>query len=893
MIKKLSITAGISLVLFGIVAAVVAQQAGSSRYNPLGKISETFGNVKNSIKNSFSSKDSTNRSAKLKQVRQHQTTRRNSFHRSRSGGMLGELVPRLAPKRPHTNKTRQSTTFQEAPKYNPTNRRAEFTANRPAKINTSRRNPERFNQLVPQEITNDFRSKSSSAIASDESSNRFETPSANTTERSTNSFDTRKTVESNSVQPGGYRSLRDRLRTARQITSNRTTPEPYVNKNTEPKNITPIITKPKTAPTFVEKQEQPKVKSIAKDNPFVEKADRPNRVESAPLVANKTEDKATTKDDNPGWNSTSNQRSVLKKNDNPTESVAQKKVETTDTIQINPIKKATPTVNNTSNNVLINSDSPVITVKTIGPKSINIGKAAVYRVNISNLGRAAANDVIVNVKIPAWTTLAGISPSVGSTDQNQNAHQWRISQLSSGKTETLTIKLVPQKSKPFSLGIQWGFAPKASDTVVQVLEPKLKLELTGSDEIHYGKTQTFKLVVSNPGTGDAENVELSVETPGPSATTHKRVLGKLAAGESKTMPLKLTATQAGSLLIRANVKGDGGLSDKTSKSILIRRAGLKIAMSGPRKKFAGTPATYQIRVTNPGNATAENIRIVSQLPTGAKYVNSTGGMFYKSNNRVSFKVDALQAGAERILKVRCVLATAGDNQVRVVSEAAMNLADSKSITTNVEALADLKLEVSDPRGPIAVGEETIYEIKVRNRGSRQAEKVNIVAYFSEGIDATKAEGAKFELGDNGAVTFAPIASIGANDEIILKVFAKAKVAGNHKIQVALKCDNPKTALATQETTRFYSDDDSQVIKTSRIPKPLKNTTNRAAELKRSKSTLPIVINNTHQKMAKPAQYRGVPPYMKAPSAKKRPVTQQPRRFHPPTIDLTPINTLPR
>ena len=57
-----------------------------------------------------------------------------------------------------------------------------------------------------------------------------------------------------------------------------------------------------------------------------------------------------------------------------------------------------------------------------------------------------------------------------------------------------------------------------------------------------------------------------------------------------------------------------------------------------------------------------------------------------------------------------------------------------NVTTNVEALADLKLDVSEPAGPIGVGDEVVYALGVRIRGSKAAEAVGVVAYFSEGIE---------------------------------------------------------------------------------------------------------------------------------------------------------------
>ena len=63
-------------------------------------------------------------------------------------------------------------------------------------------------------------------------------------------------------------------------------------------------------------------------------------------------------------------------------------------------------------------------------------------------------------------------------------------------------------------------------------------------------------------------------------------------------------------------------------------------------------------------------------------------------------------------------------------------------STKVESLADLKLVVNDPQGPIQVGEETTYEICISNRGTKAATEVQVLAQFSEGIEPVNVEGGK-------------------------------------------------------------------------------------------------------------------------------------------------------
>ncbi len=56
-----------------------------------------------------------------------------------------------------------------------------------------------------------------------------------------------------------------------------------------------------------------------------------------------------------------------------------------------------------SENVLFKRQSPLLSVETAGPRTVVIGKEALYTVTINNGGDVAAQDLVVGVKIPDWT----------------------------------------------------------------------------------------------------------------------------------------------------------------------------------------------------------------------------------------------------------------------------------------------------------------------------------------------------------------------------------------------------------------------------------------------------------------------------------------------------------
>ncbi|MEX0585866.1 MAG: CARDB domain-containing protein, partial [Pirellulales bacterium] len=379
--------------------------------------------------------------------------------------------------------------------------------------------------------------------------------------------------------------------------------------------------------------------------------------------------------------------------------------------------------------------------------------------------------------------------------------------------QQLVLQIIPRKSRPFQLAIQSTFRPESSQTVVEVQEPKLQITVSGPDEMLFGGTESYKITVSNPGTGDAENVVVSTASTGQSSEGSGRVaLGILPAGEHKVLNLRLTATEAGTMQLKAVAAADGGLAADVVERVLIRRAGLEIEADGPKMKYSGSAATYHVRVTNPGNATAENIKVEVALPPGAKYHAATaGGMLAPDGGKVNWNIPSLRAGAEQAFDVQCTLQAAGENRVQLTAAADGRISDTASFVTAVEALADLKLEVTDPQGPVGVGEDMVYEIRIRNRGSKSAEGIALVTYFSEGVEPIQVAGGAHRV-DVGQVTFEPFRVLEAGDEIVCKITAKASAAGNHVFRAEVTCKNPETRLVGEETTRFYGDSASKTAK---------------------------------------------------------------------------------
>ena len=472
--------------------------------------------------------------------------------------------------------------------------------------------------------------------------------------------------------------------------------------------------------------------------------------------------------------------------------------------QQNPARQGTE-----SDSLLMTPQSPILSIQTHGPRRITVGKEAPYEVVIQNSGSVAANDLVVTVDLPPWAEVLSAEASVGSTQApgpTDKAGQflWRIGRLDPRGQEKLILRIVPRESRPFELGVRWSFTPQRLQTAIEVQEPKLGLQLEGPREVVHGQRQIYKLIMTNTGNGPAENVTIFLASKGAGeqvSASHK--LGTLSPGEKKVLEVELIPRSPGPLTLEVQLQGDGNAQASLTETITVRKPELRLTLTGPTEHFVGAAAVYRLQVANPGNAPAKNVQVTLQLPEGLdQIVASPEGRLSFDRRKVEWTFPEIAAGAAQELSLRCQYRVAGLARISAKAAADADLSATDSINTQVEAVADLTLSVADPPGPVPVGEEAVYEIRIHNRGTKAATQVEVVVYFSHGIEPVAAEGASNRIGP-GQVVFSPIAAIGPGQTQVLKVKAKAERAGNHIFRAEVHCRSASVRLVSEGTTRYF------------------------------------------------------------------------------------------
>jgi len=470
-----------------------------------------------------------------------------------------------------------------------------------------------------------------------------------------------------------------------------------------------------------------------------------------------------------------------------------------------PIGEQTVVPGDTS---LFRMTTPVIDIQTTGPTSLVLGKPGAFRIEIRNMGQVDARELTFNIELPQGVEVTELRSSTGTPSKPQSANgssiQWDVPVLPVRGNGTLELHLLAKTTRPVELSVV-AILPQIRETAsVSILEPKLALAFEGPRDVLFGDSQVFKLVAHNPGTGPADNVSITImPIKKGQAPTVIDTIGTIPPGEKRELELELTAKQAGGLSLRATSKADGGLVSDAAHDVLVRRAEIAVSANGPGIKYAATNAIYDLTIANSGNAPAENVVIMAQLPTGAKFVSaSNGGQYDEANHIIRWKLDTLASSAQHPLQIVSTLMTEGNNVLQTSVQANQGLKARNELLTRVQSVADLKLTVNDPPGPIPVDQPVEYEFRLTNRGTKEARGVQLFVSFDSGIQPMKIENS------NGTITgdqiqFATIPSIAAGQELVLKVTARGRADGNHTFRAEVQCSDPSTRLAIEESTHFY------------------------------------------------------------------------------------------
>jgi uncharacterized repeat protein (TIGR01451 family) len=451
---------------------------------------------------------------------------------------------------------------------------------------------------------------------------------------------------------------------------------------------------------------------------------------------------------------------------------------------------------------------PSLEIHAFGPASVGVNKPVQYRIVARNRDTIAAQRISVMLNLPAWVQVQNVNTTAGrrekSDDPSASRVAWMIDQIPAGHSQSLVVDVIATRAETFDLAIDWAMQPIASETSIGVTEPRLEMNIAGPNEVQYGETAVYDVTVRNPGTGTAEGVSVML----PEALGGERAtLGDIAPGQERTFQVELLARAAGQLDLTTSAAAAGNLQASSTRNIIVRRPQLTTEIVGPPVKYAGTTAIYEVVISNSGDATARDVVAAIALPAGIVYNSGIDGAEVGEGG-IRWNIGTLDIGDSRRYQLTCTMNVDGQIGVEIAARGSGEIASVARCTTMVETVADLVLTVEDPAGPLPLNQKVEYTIRIRNRGTRVAEALDLVFMFSEGIEPSSATGLGNSI-EPGKVSFSPIGSLEPGDEIAVTVSAQASQPGTHKFRAQLTGAKTEAHEVSEGTTQFYGDSASR------------------------------------------------------------------------------------
>lgn len=447
-----------------------------------------------------------------------------------------------------------------------------------------------------------------------------------------------------------------------------------------------------------------------------------------------------------------------------------------------------------------------VTLERVAPAAAPPGKPLNYEIVVRNAGPAPALQVRVADQLPPSVRYLGSEPS--ALVQGTQLH-WNLGTLGPNVERRLKVQVQPAGEGDVESSATVTFAASAGSRT-RVVRAQLALVKKGPETAQVGDAVPFQLVVTNTGSGPAENVVLRDRLPPGlkhSAGDHVEAdLGTLQPGESKTVTVQTTAVKAGRMVNEASAFATDTPEVTAQATIVITEATLTVRKTGPQEANPGAELDYRIDVTNTGSAPAAGVRLSDVLPEGLDFVSAgDGGKYDAASRTVGWDVGTLAPGQGRAVTVRVVAKGSGQLVNRATARAERGPEASAELTVHVEGVAALLLEVVDLEDPIEVGADTTYEIRIVNQGSSACTNLKVVAVVPDGMTLLSADGPSAQRTQGQQLTFEPVPRLAARAEALYHVKVRAKKAGDWHFQVYMSSDQLPNPVLEEESTTVYSD----------------------------------------------------------------------------------------
>ena len=227
------------------------------------------------------------------------------------------------------------------------------------------------------------------------------------------------------------------------------------------------------------------------------------------------------------------------------------------------------------------------------------------------------------------------------------------------------------------------------------------------------------------------------------------------------------------------------------QTIVVTEPKLKLGVTGPSKRITDTAANYVLTIENVGSADAHRVVATAFLPLGGKLIAVPKGARWTSQSRrLTWTIDKLEPKEHVEMSFKVLMGGVQRYQVDAEARAEGPLSARGAVVTEVAGMADVHFEVVERARALDVDEETKFEIKIRNDGSKDASGLILNATVSSNLKAIEFDTGATDKNaqynpTTGKILFPQIDRLAPGAELTLIIKVRALRPGLATCQVRL------------------------------------------------------------------------------------------------------------
>ena len=454
-------------------------------------------------------------------------------------------------------------------------------------------------------------------------------------------------------------------------------------------------------------------------------------------------------------------------------------------------------------------DFGIIQVDKTMPEEVRLNMPFSYVVKVTNLTETMLTDIMITETVSKDFEFKASEPTA-RTEGNKLV--WEIDSLGPRANKSIRISGVATASKPLEQSTAITHTIRDS-AIVKVVEPTLELKKIAPAEALLCEAIPVEFVITNTGTGAAQNVQIVDNLPAGMQTADGKgkvtlEAGTLAAGESRRFSIKLRANRIGAFVGKALATSAAGIkAESQSTTTMVRQPILTVTKSGPKRQYLGRSVSYEITVLNKGDGPAQNTIVEDIIPPGVTGIEATMGAQF-SGSKLIWELGTLEPSTSKKVRVSYTPAREGELMGSVTATAYCAEPVTDSAKTTITGIAAARLEVVDLDDPVEVGGTTTYAITVSNEGSAADGNIRIVCLLDDKLQYVSSAGATAGSLMGKTISFAPLRTLEPKAKATWRVVVKGLQAGDARFKATMYTDQLALPVEGMEATHIYQQNGS-------------------------------------------------------------------------------------